>query len=113
MVGAWSKQNKQVVMQMFEGGASMSEIGAHFGVSRNCISGIISRMRKNGEFAMPASQAWANASKRRKAEIKQRLAELLSDGVELEMACARMRVPWPVVCAAFRAIRDDLGRQAV
>ena len=112
MTGKWSEQNKQTVIRMFESGASMSEIGDHFRVSRNCISGIISRMRRNGEFTMPAAPAWSNASKRRKVDIKQRLAELLADGVELQAACGRLQVPWPMVCAAFRAIRDDLGAQA-
>lgn len=86
------------LIERFGSGGSMRGIAKAMGLSRGAVSGRLHRLRRE-------TRGWGEAE-------RERLCDLLSDGVEMSEAARLMQVSAPGAAAAFAAIRRDIGKQA-
>ena len=110
----WSEAEKEYILRNLDAGYTYSEIAEGLGRSRSSVAGQVRRMRghKDKPRVAPAMSR-SQAARTGVAKQIDRVAELLSEGLELNEIAARLDTTRNAVKCAFRKIRRQLGPQAI
>lgn len=110
----WTPEQIDTVCAMLAQQATLSEIGAHFGVTKLAISGLVNRMKLANDPRLPANRNTREKPRPRNvlAAAVDRFAEALSQDMGVEQAGAAIGVGRGAAWKYFGVLRKKYGWQA-